>query len=247
MAVEPLQRQVVRERTVAQLMGRTAAGDRVYPSRVVPYRREQPLPAISVYTLAEVGVPLGNMSAFQFQESLQLTIEAVVERETAEGDTADARLRADVCAPLDALCAEIEQALWPNFTWYDCMISGAERKEWRLDLGAPNETDRRTAAATLAATLNYADIYEPTIVDNFETLWLEFDVIDPAADPNVDGHPTAPPDGYPGGYPGPDGRIELAVRVPKDGTLWPLLRAGARVAGLVRGGTGLRTAPRKEG
>jgi len=229
----PLQRQVVRERTVAQLKGRTAAGDRVYPSRVLPFRRENPLPAISVYTNTEWGTPLGNMSAFQFQESLQLTVEAVVELPTASEQTPDERLHLDVAVPLDALCQEIEYALWPNFAWYDCMISGAERKEWRYELGAPPETDRRTAAAVLTATLNYADIYEPTIVDEFQTLWLAIDVIDPAADPNTTGHPTDPPDGYPGGYPGPDGRVEVAVRVPRTGTLWaPLLRAGARIAGV---------------
>lgn len=44
------QRKVIRHKVAALLKGSTDAGDRVYASRVLPYRKLQ-LPAISVYTL----------------------------------------------------------------------------------------------------------------------------------------------------------------------------------------------------
>src|SRR5262245_65579516 len=71
----------LREATIARLLDRTDAGDRVYPTPILPWRRERPLPAIGVYTLAERGTPFGqgNMSAIQLRESCDLTVEILVE------------------------------------------------------------------------------------------------------------------------------------------------------------------------
>jgi hypothetical protein len=51
-----LRRQRIRDTTVALLTAAgTAAGDRVYPTKIAPWRRELPLPAIGVSTLHERG------------------------------------------------------------------------------------------------------------------------------------------------------------------------------------------------
>ena len=209
-----LRRRVMRDLTIACLMNATDAADRVYPTPIVPWRRERPLPAIGVYTLGERAVPLGlgNMGPIQLRQSLTITIEALVEQLTDNTQTPDDRLRIDTATPLDTLCAQISCALLPNPTWLD-PIEGLERWETRIELGRVDETERRTAAATITATVNYTCIAEPVIADYLGTVWLDVDVIDPAADPNTTGHPTTPPDGYPGGYPGPDGRIEVQFPV----------------------------------
>jgi hypothetical protein len=224
-----LHRQRVREATVAALLNVTAAGDRVYPSPVVPWRRERPLPAIGVYTLAEAATPWGQSGPFQLRQELDLVIEALVEVVTDTTLDAEARLRIDTAAPLDALCAEITDALLSNPAWYGehgAAISGIDRWSTRIELARVDEADRRTAAATLTWTVTYSCVAEPRVIDRFERLHLDVDVLDPAADPNTTGHPTTPPAGYAGGYPGPDGRIEVDALFPRpiDPPLWPAKR-----------------------
>jgi hypothetical protein len=214
-----LRRRTMRDATLAALLNQTNAADRVYPTPILPWRRERPLPAIGVYTLGERATPLGgvgNMGPFQLRQSLDITIEALVEVLTDETLDADARLRLDTQTPLDELCAQISCALLPNVAWRN-PIEGLERWETRVELARVDEADRRTAAATITATVNYTCIAEPIIADQFLRSWFDVDVIDPAADPNTTGHPTDPP-GYPGGYPGPDGRVEVqfAVELPQD-------------------------------
>jgi hypothetical protein len=226
-----LNRTLIRNTTVAILKAaNTAAGDRVYPSPILPWRRERPLPAIGVYTQGERSTPLnGGMSGpFQLRQSLDLTIECVVELPTDATLTPDDRLRLDTAAPLDALCAEVTRALLPNPLWYGAGtvegFDGLEGWATRIELGRVEDTDRRTAAAIIYAIPTYVCIAEPTIDDRLEVVGILVDMIDPAADPNTTGHPTTPPDGYPGGYPGPDGRIELELVVPgpNDPPLWPV-------------------------
>jgi hypothetical protein len=220
-----LWRQYIREQTVAALRGETDAETRVYTSPVLPLRRERPLPALSVYTLNDVVTPLGDSSAWELQHALDLVVEVVVELQTDPDWTEEQRLAADVCAPLDRLCEQVEQCLYYNPQWYVPLKLDVSRAGTRITIGQVQDTDRRTASAVLTYTVVYVEIVEPDLVDDLLAVDLQVDVIDPAADPNVDGHPTTPPDGYPGGYPGPDGRIEVHLRVPKDGTLWQLLRS----------------------
>ena len=199
-----LRRQRIRETTVALLKAAgTAAGDRVYPTRLVPWRREQPLPAIGVSTLHERSVPLeaGNSGPFQLRQSLELAIECLVELPTGPALTPAERFALDAQAPLDALCGQVTLALLPNPLWR-IDFEGLEGWETRADAGRPEDTDRRTMAATILATINYTCIAEPTIEDYFCAAYFDVDVIDPAADPNLR-------------YPGPDGRIELSFLIPR--------------------------------
>jgi len=221
-------RQAIREITLDVLKAaRTAAEDRVYPTPILPWRRERPLPAIGVYTLDERGTPItagvSNAGPFQLHQALELRIEVLVELETDAATTADERLRLDTCAPLDALCEQIERATRRNPNWYLPCESLDALDGWNThqELARVDESDRRTAAATITATVSYTDIDEPEIDDKLEQVHVRVDVIDPAADPNTP--PVWPPDGYPGGYPGPDGRIEVEFYVPgpEDPPFWP--------------------------
>jgi hypothetical protein len=223
-------RQAIREITIDVLKAaRTDAADRVYPTPILPWRRERPLPAIGVYTLDERGTPMtlggSNMGPFQFRQSLELRIEVVVELPTDADQTPDERLRLDTAVPLDRLCAQVERATRRNPDWYiPCdSIEGIEAWWTHQELGRVEDTDRRTAAAIVTALVNYTDIDEPEIADRLEDVGIAVDVIDPAADPNTTGHPTEPPPHYPGGYPGPDGRIEVEFNVPGPGQppFWP--------------------------
>jgi hypothetical protein len=225
-------RAAIRQITVDVLKAaRTDAADRVYPTAILPWRRERPLPAIGVYTLDERGTPLttggvANSGPFQLHQTLELRIEVLVELPTESSLTPEERLRLDTAVPLDALCEQVEAATRRNPDWYTPCESFDGLEGWltRQELGRVEDTDRRTAAAIITASVAYTDIDEPTIVDRLEVVGFTVDVIDPAADPNVDGHPTTPPDGYPGGYPGPDGRIEVTFDVPRptDPPLWPV-------------------------
>jgi hypothetical protein len=228
-----LQRQLIRERTVTLLTGATAAGSRVYPTPILPWRRERMLPAIGVYTLHEGSTALGESGPYQFRQTLDLVIEVLTEYVMPTDATADARLFVDTQAPLDDLCEEIETALQGTVDWYllppdaagkrAVLFEKVDRWETRIELGRVEDTDRRTAAATITAPIVFTCINDPAIVDRYERMHVDVDFIDPAADPNTTGHPTTPPDGYPGGYPGPDGRIEHTFDLPRpsDPPFWP--------------------------
>lgn len=216
-----LRRQTIREHTVAILQAAgTDAGDRVYPSPILPWRRERPLPAIGVYTLDERGVAFdgkGNSGPFQLRQALELVVEVLVELPTDSTLDQDARLRLDTQATLDAMCAQITVALFGNPEWYaprgtfpPPLFDGLQSRTTHVQFGRVENTDRRTAAASITHVLLYACVAEPVIVDDFVLAYFDVDVIDPAADPNIK-------------YPGPDGRIELMFTAPgpNDPPLWP--------------------------
>jgi hypothetical protein len=211
-----LDRQDIRLATVATLQAaQTDAGNRVYPTWILPWRRELPLPAIGVYTLDEngEGIDGGIVGAFQIRYALKLCIEVVVATPGDPGLEPAARLMLDSQAPLDALCEQITDALLRNPAWYlqrwnghwCARFQGVERWETAIVLGRVEDTDQRTLGAQITATLTYGRNYDPVVTDDFCRVNLDVDVIDPAADPNIK-------------YPGPDGRIEVSLRVPRDGT-----------------------------
>jgi|SRR5215475_11799003 len=217
-----LRRQTIRERTVEILKAAgTDAGDRVYPSAILPWRRERPLPAIGVYTLEERGVApdgRGLSGPFQLRQMLELVVEAIVELETEPPQDQDERLRLDTQTPLDALCAQITIALLGNPEWYaprgtfpPPLFDGLQSRHTSVHFGRTEKTDRRTAAAKITHVLVYGCVATPYIVDDLVLVYFDVDVIDPAADPNIK-------------YPGPDGRIELVFTAPgpRDPPLWPV-------------------------
>jgi hypothetical protein len=84
-------------------------------------------------------------------------------------------------------------------------FQGFERLDTTAVLGRVEDTDQRTMAAQITMTLTYGENYDPVVTDDFCRAHIDVDVIDPAADPNIK-------------YPGPDGRIEVELMIPRDGT-----------------------------
>jgi hypothetical protein len=112
------QRQLIREAVKAQLLGKTAAGARVFESRMAPWRTVE-LPAISVYTLDETVDPDSQATApRELTRTLRLQVLGVVQ------------LKDDVDDRLDALALEVERALDadPNFsgTAFDSILQSVQ-------------------------------------------------------------------------------------------------------------------------
>lgn len=111
-------RQLIRHAVAAQLTGATAAGTRVFKTRVLPYRRE--LPAVAVYTFTETVDVDVDSSPRELKRTLDLVIEGAVQATSAENPD-------DL---LDALALEIETALHadPTFgnTAADAVLSATE-------------------------------------------------------------------------------------------------------------------------
>ena len=93
------QRTLIRGAVVAQLLGATAAGARVYPTRILPLRRPE-LPVISVYTLEEA-VTAASLATAPRELSRELPV--MIEGWVAPGDNVD--------DAMDALALEIETAM----------------------------------------------------------------------------------------------------------------------------------------
>jgi hypothetical protein len=208
-------RQAIRTLTIDLLKAaRTDADVRVYPCPIIPQRRDRTLPAIGVYTLDERGTPLSSgvsqTSPFQFHQTLDLRIEALVELPTDPSLTPDDRLALDVCAALDTLCEQIERALRRNPNWYLPCDGPDGLDSWTThqELGRVEDTDRRTAAAIITALVTYTDIDEPEILDELQQVQTGIDVIGPVE-------------------PAPDGTIDVQFVVPRPGDppLWPADRA----------------------
>lgn len=112
------QRQLIREAVRAQLLGKTAAADRVYETRTVPWRTVE-LPAISIYTLDETIDPDSRQTApRELTRQLRLQVLGVV------------RVGANVDDQLDALAEEVERAIDadPNFagTAFDSILQSVQ-------------------------------------------------------------------------------------------------------------------------
>jgi hypothetical protein len=99
------QRQTIRRAATAQLLDRTAAGARVYATRVVPWKRIE-LPAVAVYALEELVDPASQTTApRELTRTLQLSLEGAVILSTAVDDA------------LDNLAEEIERAVHADETF----------------------------------------------------------------------------------------------------------------------------------
>lgn len=143
MALHP--RQEIRQALVAALKGTadprpTAAGDRVFETRFVPWRTQQ-LPAISVYATSE---PIREGSKETAPRELTRDVRMVVDVVVAAADDAD--------DALDALCLQVETALHADPTLggkaSDCVLEDTE-------LGTIADSGRPMAAAQLTYVATY--------------------------------------------------------------------------------------------
>ena len=105
----PHQRLVIRHAVRDRLLGATAAEDRVFTTRLVPYRRTK-LPAIAVYTRAEPVDPESrNTAPRELTRNLQLVIEvAVAEGSSVRGVPVAVDQLDDA---LDGLAVEVERVM----------------------------------------------------------------------------------------------------------------------------------------
>lgn len=105
-------RQLIRQTVVALLSGATAAGTRVFPSRARTLGRDE-LPALRVYTPAEVGDGAVLLNGQTSGSRVQLNVEILAAARDGVEDVID-----DICedaeAALDA--SESLAARWRNTT-----------------------------------------------------------------------------------------------------------------------------------
>jgi hypothetical protein len=160
-------RQEIREALVAALTGTadprpTAAGERVFETRFVPWRTAQ-LPAISVYATAEQ-VEEGSKSTAprELTRWVSMTVDAVV----VASENADDEL--------DALCLEIETAIHADPTLAgkasDCILTSTE-------LGTIADTGRPMAAAQLVYEVSYITAApESADLEDLETIDTKYDL-----------------------------------------------------------------------
>lgn len=149
------QRQVIREAVKAQLLGRTAAGPRVFETRELPLKRLE-LPALSVYALEEaVDAASASTAPRELKRRLQLAIEGVVV------------LGADIDDALDALALQVERAVDADETFggaaSDSILTSTE-------IGIKTEAERPTGHIRLTYAVTYftdapAAADQPTLQD----------------------------------------------------------------------------------
>lgn len=190
------ERKLIRQDLVARLMGKTKAQNRVYGARTIPLPDEA-LSAILVTVKRERAEPLGIGGEPNFRNTITVMIEPVV-AETKDATHAD---------KLDDLTAEIETVLLTDPEWVK-QFEKIAFEEHELNYYT-DASQKQIASAAMQFDLTYRTQYEPVVVDDFVTLHLDVDAIDPA-DPNDHPADGTWPDGY-GGQPGPDNRVEVAA------------------------------------
>jgi hypothetical protein len=157
------QRQVIREAVRTALLGATAAGSRVYETRVVPNRLTE-LPALAVYTLQDtVDQEESNTSPRELRRELDLVIEGWV----AAGTNAD--------DAMDALALEVETAMHA-----DPYLGGAVADSMldSTSLEVLDEGDRFTGWFVMTYSVTYFTLAPeaPAALDDFERAGVTHDL-----------------------------------------------------------------------
>lgn len=133
----------VRKAAQAMLLGNTAAGDRVYRTRVVPLRKQE-LPVIVVYCSGEaIDAEWRQSYPRQLRREIELVVEGWVQVADDRADDA-----------LDALALEIEAALGA-----DTSLQGAATDSILLgtELVTGSEGDREMGIITLRYRVDHQD------------------------------------------------------------------------------------------
>lgn len=156
------ERKQIRDAIVARLTGETAAGTRVFTSRIAPIRVAQ-LPAISVYTDSET---VDAASLKTFPRELTRTVTVAIEGWVRVTDGVD--------DALDALALEIETAMdgdnYLSATCGDSMLISTE-------FGMKLDGDREMGAVRLEYTATYrTDPRIDALGDNFDTMGVEYNL-----------------------------------------------------------------------
>lgn len=171
----------------------------VFNDRHIALRLDQ-LPAVRIYTHEEArqSVQPAHQIGY-YSGTVNLAVQIVMQG-AADSALADR---------LDQLCFAVEVLLFSSPDWKCGAGEGTDSVTTIID--GDDTTQVRLSTATITFGIRYAEYIPVVIPDDFRTLLINWDLIDPAADPNT-GPPGTPPNvegGYHGGYPGPDGRIEV--------------------------------------
>jgi len=149
-------RQEIRHAVATQLTGATAAGTRVFRTRVLPYKRVE-LPALAVYTPTETVNVDVDTAPRELERSPELVIEGAVKAAGSE----------NVDDALDAMALEIENALHADPTFggvaADAVLSSTE-----LDI--IEDGDTLVGLVKLTYKVEYfAPAAVPPVLDDFKT------------------------------------------------------------------------------
>ncbi len=183
-----LHRSEIRAATVALLKGMTPAGDRVWPTRVMPLRRSS-YPAILVYTLDE-DMRRDGLSPPQFEHELTIQIQVRTQPTGEDGEGFPDDFEDEV----DAICEAVLGRLLTNPEW---VVRFEQINSVNTRVGFDARGERPLVGALITITGTYRSIWEPVVPDDFASASFGIDCIDPA-DPNLR-------------QPGPDGRIEAGA------------------------------------
>jgi hypothetical protein len=152
-------RHIIRNAVREQLLEKTAAADRVFKSRVVPFKRLQ-LPALAVYALEEPVDPESRSTApRELTRNLQLRVECVV---AASEDVDDA---------MDALALQVEDAIDADET-FGGEAADAILASTSLEIGERGDQPIGVVSLTYAVTYytRPSDAADPSKVDDLKTV-----------------------------------------------------------------------------
>ncbi len=157
------QRQVIRDAVATALTGATAAGDSVFPSRVLPYVLPD-LPVLSVYT------PRDNVdqeSATTAPRELTRELTIIVEAMSSPGPSVD--------DTLDDLAAEIEAAMHAD-PYFGDVCADSILTTTEIELIEDGEKSLGWMALTYSVTYQTQAPEAPTDLDDFEEAYATHNV-----------------------------------------------------------------------
>ena len=157
------QRKVIRNAVLAALVGSTAAGDKVYASRV---NREnlRDLPIIHIYTLEDdVEEDSRNTAPRELTRNLDVTIEAWVD----PGDNVD--------DAIDDICEQIENAMHLD-RFFGCEAEDSILKSTSMEFIEESDRELGFVALTYDFTYRTKGYVEPPDADDYTTTGVKTNV-----------------------------------------------------------------------
>src|SRR5262252_2076997 len=168
MATQPVCITKLRQETVERL-AELPVFRHVFDSRLPQLKRGM-LPAVRVYTSSTADSVSINIPEFRTHVSL-------VTQVVCEGDT-----DSETAERIDRLCDIIKGRLLSDGDW----LQLSERVvSMATDFDRDVTGEWRTTTGTITFVLQCTEVWEPNVPDWLESLKIEVDVIDPAADPNI--------------------------------------------------------------
>lgn len=181
-------RKDLRLRTIAALKAaKRFRQDCLHDSKKLPVEPAD-LPACVVHTLTS-----SEEGQNPFMTDLDFTASVMLSIELAMDGISDGQLMAD----LDDIAELTVDDLLCEPTW----LAGLQGIESVITtITQDDSTEHRTIIARIEIAVVVRNIYKPRVTDDFTSVDIKVDMIDPAADPNIR-------------YPGPDGRIEARMLI----------------------------------